>query len=401
MTPALAGLGLALAAAGAPLAAFFQSRAVVPVVAVGAAISLVQALRRSRRPAGMDGWFAAILALICAWAAVSIAWTVDTGFGVSGTTRLTGNMVVGAVLFTTACRLTMPEAHRVERALFLGFGVTLSMLFVEILFGGPLTVGMMGLPFRGRGGFFWLNAATAVLILMVWPAAFFAWRRYGAGAGLAAFPVLALLLALMTYWTGLAALVLGGLAAALVHVFRRRAVIAFAALFAVAVAAAPILPQTVMRPDALIGLGIVPPPLQHRLHIWAFTAERIAEHPIRGWGINASRVMPGGKSIVGGEAWSGHALPLHPHNAPLQVWLELGLPGALLFGGLGVLLFLRVARPGAPRGLAVIATGQIVSALALLSSSYGVWQSWWLATLWTAASVTATAYPTGPPEAPG
>lgn len=378
--------------AGAPVAAFFESRAVVPVMVAGVVVSLVAAWRLGRRPALPDRPIVAILALLLAWAALSIAWTVDTGFGVSGTTRLAGNLAAGMLLFACASRLAAGEARLVERALFLGFGATLVLLFGEILFDGPITVGMIGLPFRGRGGFFWLNAAAALLILLVWPAAFFAWRRWGMAAGLAAFPLLALLLALMTYWTGLVALVLGAAAAALVYLFRRRAVIAFAALFALAVAAAPVLPLTVMRPAAMIELGVVPPPLQHRLHIWAFAAERIKEHPVRGWGMNASRVMPGGKSIVGGEAWSGHALPLHPHNAPLQVWLELGLPGAALFAALGVLLFLRLGRRDTPRAVAVIASGQTVAALALLSSSYGVWQSWWLASLWTAASVTATAY---------
>ena len=60
----------------------------------------------------------------------------------------------------------------------------------------------------------------------------------------------------------------------------------------------------------------------HRLWIWSFAGDRIAERPLTGWGLDASRSIPGGKDpIRPGETW----LPLHPHNASLQLWLELGI----------------------------------------------------------------------------
>ena len=139
-------------------------------------------------------------------------------------------------------------------------------------------------------------------------------------------------------------------------------------------------------------MGDVVPPLMHRLYIWEFAAQRIAEHPIRGWGMNASRDMPEGKKVVEGKAWSGYVMPLHPHNAVLQVWLELGVPGALLFGVFGVLVFLGIVRPHIPRAHSAAAAGQAVTALTLLSSSYGIWQSWWLATLWLSASLMAVTF---------
>jgi len=37
-------------------------------------------------------------------------------------------------------------------------------------------------------------------------------------------------------------------------------------------------------------------------------------------------------------------LPLHPHNAPLQIWLELGAVGWLLMAGLVAAALLAVAR---------------------------------------------------------
>lgn len=386
--PVAAGLGLAFAAAAVPLVAFFQARAVVPVAVLAVVMSLGLA-----RPAG--AWrvdigrpLAAALVLACIWAALSIPWAPDTWLGIRGALKLFGNLLLGVVLFSVAHRLDADGRRWIAPALLSGFGLILAVLIIEELFKGPISVGLRGLPYRGPGGFFWLNAPAAILTLMIWPVSLNLWRRHRGAMVIAAFGLMALTLYLMTYWTGLVSLVAGMIAALCVYAFKRRAGIALAVLFALGVATAPFLPATVLKPDAVVeAVGDVPPPLMHRLYIWEFAAERIAEHPIRGWGMNASRVIPGGKNVVQGKAWSGYVMPLHPHNAVLQVWLELGLPGALLFGVIGVLVFLGIVRPHIARVQSAAAAGQAVTALALLSSSYGIWQSWWLAVLWISASL--------------
>ncbi len=388
--PAAAGLGLAFAAAAVPLVAFLQARAVVPVAILAAIMSLALARKAGAWRLDIGKPLAAILVLACLWAATSIPWAPDTWLGTRGALKLTGNLLLGAVLFSTARTLDADGRRWIAPALLFGFGLTLALLFVEELFKGPITVGLLGLPYRGPGGFFWLNASAAILILMIWPASLHLWHRHRGAMVIAAFGLMALILSLMTYWTGLVSLIAGVIGAFCVYAIGRRAGIILAVLFALGVATAPILPATVLKPDTVVeAVGDVPPPLMHRLHIWEFASQRIAEHPIRGWGMNASRVIPEGKKIVEGKAWSGYVMPLHPHNAALQVWLELGGAGALLFGAFGVLVFLGVVRPHIPRAHSAAAAGQALTALALLSSSYGIWQSWWLATLWVSASLMA------------
>ncbi len=130
--------------------------------------------------------------------------------------------------------------------------------------------------------------------------------------------------------------------------------------------------------------------------IWSFTGDRIAEHPIVGWGLDSSRAIPGGNiEIRPGESW----LPLHPHDAALQVWLELGAPGALLFAALVGLLWLRLAEMPWPRLYKAAAGGGFASALALAFAGWGIWQEWWLGTLALAFFVTATMARAVKPEA--
>jgi exopolysaccharide production protein ExoQ len=128
-----------------------------------------------------------------------------------------------------------------------------------------------------------------------------------------------------------------------------------------------------------------------RILIWNFVDRNIRERPILGWGLDASRRMPGGKERV----WvttcdappdapfpsiDGEVLPLHPHNAVLQIWLELGGVGVLaaLFGLVASLWRFYRAHPG--RSAAVL-TPMAAAGLSVALISFGIWQEWWVSVL--------------------
>jgi len=112
--------------------------------------------------------------------------------------------------------------------------------------------------------------------------------------------------------------------------------------------------------------------------IWSFVGDRIGEHPLRGWGLDSSRAIPGGSDpIRPNETW----LPLHPHNAPLQIWLELGVPGAVLCALLSAWFWLAFGRARWPRLYIAAAGGGLATAFVASTATYGVWQEWWEGTL--------------------
>src|SRR5262249_24245190 len=117
---------------------------------------------------------------------------------------------------------------------------------------------------------------------------------------------------------------------------------------------------------------------EHRLLIWSFVGDRIAERPLAGWGLDTARAIPvGGEPIRHGETW----LPLHPHNAPLQLWLELGVPGAVVGALVAARLSLALAAAPWPRRFAAAAAGSLAAAFVACLGTYGIWQEWWLGTL--------------------
>ncbi|MHC8508783.1 MAG: DUF1674 domain-containing protein, partial [Rhodospirillales bacterium] len=215
--------------------------------------------------------------------------------------------------------------------------------------------------------------------------------------------------------TPVLAFVSGGAASAVFFMFskisERRVRIFFAALIAAFVLLTPAAVGNMPRAldivkgikdlEVLRGQWFVMGSMFNRLVIWQTAADHIAESPLAGLGFDTSRALYSAADRVNhlqftaaGEYFLGSTLepiPLHPHNAAVQVRLELGLLGALIGAGLLAFLFSSAAsvRGAAPR---FFASAAFFSALAAASVAFGVWQSWWLGVLFiTAASAAALA----------
>jgi exopolysaccharide production protein ExoQ len=118
-----------------------------------------------------------------------------------------------------------------------------------------------------------------------------------------------------------------------------------------------------------------------RFFIWSYSAEKALEALPLGIGLNASRTLDEGPVDLAREPGPGH----HPHNAYLEIWLELGVIGPALFLALGLFLLarLRSLAPDVERyGLAAFA-----SACCVLASGFSVWQAWQYAAIIAAVSV--------------
>jgi O-antigen ligase len=102
-----------------------------------------------------------------------------------------------------------------------------------------------------------------------------------------------------------------------------------------------------------------------RMSYWSHAIDLIAAHPLKGLGLDASRTL-------------GPDMGLHPHNGALQVWLELGLPGAICAAVFWGLSLARLSRPRPDLEMAGVA-GSTVTFLIFAWINYGLWQQWWLA----------------------
>lgn len=274
--------------------------------------------------------------------------------------KLIMNLGLYGVLIGVAGRLPIVTLHRLALVFMVGTTALGVVLLIESVWGARLyhllstASGDAMSPDQERRN---VALGTYSLALMFWPAVTLLVRRGWKGA--AAVLSVAVLAApiLLQAWAPVVAVGVGGLVYGAAARWGRRV----GTVLGVAAAATFLLaPWVALACEGLFGwassrLGAS---WAARLDIWGFTAEQILRHPLFGWGVDASRAF--------------QPFMLHPHSAPLQIWLELGLVGASLVAAVWALVYRRAARIG-PQALAAATVYLVIGGL-----SFGIWQEWWL-----------------------
>lgn len=374
---------LAIALAAVPFVIVLQNRTLAPITLLAFGGVILAGWRAGWRPSAPPLLVWPAVALL-GWALVSILWAPEAGRVVDSVLRLGATLAL-AVLAADALR-GAPQSPLIPRAAAIGLGLGIAAALFDDLSGHALRAGVRGLREAPLTLSFGLKNAASVVALLL-PLAVFApvlprGLRIALGVSGA---VVALLLpgesAKLAVLAGLAV----GMAATLAPRVTRMSLAGVAALLVLALpwALGAALPRDV---------SALPFSAAHRLLIWDFTAERIAERPVLGWGMDGSRAIPGGTERTSQETrtafgltahdahhWFIHQqmLPLHPHNLPLQIWLELGAVGATLMALLLALVALACRNPAS--------CGAFAAALVISLLSYGMWQYWWVAGLMLAA----------------
>lgn len=361
-----------------------------------AAVSVWGLVAERRRPAAPADWPAAVAAAaFVVWATVTASWSPSSR---AGLTALEIAYVGGGafVIWNWLVGLEAAARRRLTRIAAASIAVGMAVYALEVAFDYPVNRLWNGdRPADWFAGSNVPKRGAALLALLLWPlAAMLAaeipakLRRWAEASAVALGLALASLLASRSALTGA---LLGGVGYALALAgrsvqLRRGLQIAVAAAFVLAIPAGLTLSQATADwpTDGWTRSAL------HRFEIWGHAAERALESPLTGQGIDASRSLPIRDEVSRFAPLTNSVMPLHPHNAFLHVWLELGLVGAALAGFVGWRLLGRAATPAA--------LGWAACALALACSAYGVWQAWWMSGIATAGLLVALASPDQAPE---
>jgi O-antigen ligase len=335
--------------------------------------------------------FALLCLLLGLWMLASVAWAVEPAQALVSTGQVLAVACAAALYFAAVRRLPGEARRSVACALLAGVFCALAFLITEILDDAWLGRQLHDLAKAGLDQVFSrYNRGLTVLLLLTCPALLVLdgmVKRLALG-------LVAVIVVIAYYGSSLQLAACAALLAIAVALLLPRATPwLIGGAIALFVATAPLLPPLTAKTvdtDAITArtqnLSIA-----HRIIIWRFAAERIADKPLAGWGMNAARAIPGGKEkvvlIPGTPPIMGERLPLHTHNAPLQWWLELGVPGAVLMAGLWLFALRLIAKYSAGRAARAIAIGGFTAAFVIANLSFGAWQSWWLATLGLAAAL--------------
>ena len=373
-----------------PIVSVVAPKGTVVLLLLAAALAVPTYWWANRRIPVPDLRIAIALALFVAWCAIASAWSVDTARSLGLVLRITVILAAGMVLFPVAAALD--EAARREIGRWLVVGLCLSLAFVAAETGLDYPVLRLFKTAEPGKDAVWFNRGAIAIAMIVWPVTAYLWKgRLGWKALFV--PVLlgtaSLFLESASATLGFAA----GVAVALLAVIHRRA--ARTITIAAALLAFIAMPFVALelhncgwhRADRL------PASAQHRVEIWDFSVQRIAEKPVIGWGFDGSRHMG---SLFPAPSDTGRDIAaLHPHSVPLQVMLELGAVGAVIALAFLWLVVMRLDRISDLTRM--FGQAQFAAIMAIGSVSHGAWQNWWLALVVSAAlMIPLTAEPSEP-----
>lgn len=328
-----------------------------------------------------------ILCLLVVWAALTSFWAVDPLRSLRSAAVLALTNFAGLVVVGTSLGFGAADRKVVGLGALAGLSLCLVIGLVEItIWEGGLTVILRGLPSDWTSlAIAGMNRGMTVVSLLVFSVAWWLMRQGRRVAGLSLVAIAGALVMQSETLAGKLAFAGGVVVLILTAVDFPRLGRTLGGCLVVAVVVAPVAASLLPPPHVTAGWGI-PYSAHHRLTIWDFAAQKIAERPLGGWGMDASRNMPGGNDVVlvdfsnvGSGVSPEQLMPLHPHNAILQWWLELGAVGTALFAGL---IWWLGGMAGRFKAAPLLWTGMVISAV-----SYGFWQSWWQSSLWLAVAL--------------
>ena len=322
-------------------------------------------------------WIKALYAIII-YGAISVIWTNEQFDALKLILSLLILFSLSSILFYQSGRLDKSAKLFFCNSITVGYLLGLIFFFVELFFEFPIFRWVLGLPKSGPNspdvGI--LGPAFSVLMLMFWPVIFVIWSKNRLLAG----SMILLVIILSLNGNNLASFfcfIFSSSIFLIARIWGRVFSILITSLTAIFILSSPFIASS-LNPNVFTeNLSDNYRSTLHRLYIWEFTAEKISEKPILGWGIDSSRSIPGSDREV---LPSGEILSLHPHNAALQIWLELGIIGASIFSLIIMYLGFSIASIS-DNYMRATALSTLYSALTFSFLSFGIWQNWWISSL--------------------
>ena len=318
------------------------------------------------------------------WVGISIAWATEYETALRTATKIAGITTAGILAICATEQLLPRFEGRYKDAVvtifFLaGFGLVILFFMMEHKPNHHPV-----LPTGEKILLSWFNAVSAVLLIWSWLIAYLC-REDSPFLSFGAVGLAFVVAVLYGFGAGIAAALIGFAVATVCFVLGARGIWLVGAGCLIVILSLPFLSQQFPSYDAAENGMSIHESVGHRILIWRFTSDRILEKPIIGWGVGASRTIPGGDVkrdlVLNGVKRSLDQLPLHPHNAVLQVWLELGSVGVAILAGITGLLTVYLMRMRASRLEQGLMLGAIAVGFVIMSVSFSIWSSWWLSAL--------------------
>ncbi|MDX2050454.1 MAG: O-antigen ligase family protein [Rickettsiaceae bacterium] len=274
----------------------------------------------------------------------------------------------------------------IYKPLFFGSITGVIVFLVEMRTEGTISTSFRSFFYASNKPFalYFLDRGCAILSLISWPILYYQLisRKYKLAFVMAA--SIAYLLSISDSFSSYIGFIFG-LLALIVSYLTRAKIIYFAKYLIMPVFfILPILAY-IQSPEVICKrYPTIPDSAKHRLFIWQFTSMKISENPVLGYGFESSRSFPINeeKEFIYYNQYKWSPLPLHPHNNPMQIFLELGVVGLVFFSFILYKILAKIHNQYLMSKNLIwtcVFAGCFVNYMIISMVSFGVWQIWWVA----------------------
>lgn len=370
------------------------SKAMTVLLALGGLASFFYYLTNKGRGFQAPKFFTITLVLLFIWALISSFWSLNENGAFMLCLRLGGLCLAGFFFLNISKSFVLENAVTLQTNLLIGCGFGLIALSTGYVFAI-----LKGTSLWGHYYFdplTTLNNGAVIISLLLIPCVQIIWQRYGPRTAITIYVGVCGEFWFLSSGASLLSICVGAFVFTLIYFIGKKAGLIIAVTGILLILAAPLVANHITQlPITQNFAKIAPASAKHRLLMWEFVSNKIAQSTYLGLGMDSSRHIPQDEFRL---APNMEIMPLHPHDSALQIRLELGVPGVILSAILVLSLFFGALKSKYSRGQMALRTSVLCSYLAVGAVSYGVWQSWWIATAWLVAVLVRIAAPTTSPE---
>lgn len=326
----------------------------------------------------MDRDFCLFFGLLVTVGVLSALWSIAPEASMIRSFKLAGVFLGGLLLLAGMRSFAKAEREFVLRPIPIVLLVTILAFLIEVRLGYPIFLFFDGAQETMRYTLYITNWTAVILAILFWPGLQYMISTQQKKLAI----TISILILFVIYFSTSESAILGFLVGAIVFLVGRYIkslpLLMFVGLSAGLVASPWIAHGLfILRPEFLVDLKGAS--AGQRMEIWDFLARQIFDKPVLGWGVESARAMTLDTEKL---FYRGTGI-YHPHNAALQLWLEMGIAGVLLGIGFLGLLFKRIAstRPN------IYMMAGFSSVLMVSLTAYGLWQGWWLGVMFITAAL--------------
>ncbi len=328
-----------------------------------------------------------LVLIIFGLSALSLSWALHFDVSLKQVSKLAILLPPQVLLLSLVCSLNKEQLEPYIR--FFPYGVAFSALFLcfEVMSGGVVFNLVRGEPLDHFVGSFEFNRAAVVLSLYSFSALAIlkAQHKHPLSFLIIILPLLSALIVTDSQSAQLS-FVVGMVFLFLFPYHSRIAWVGLAFVILALMLTAPFFVPYIYQnyaADIQQIPGFAQAYVGHRLEIWDYVSRYALQKPLHGFGIEMTRATT---NFDSGRIFEDDNSSLHPHNFAIQIWVEFGLIGILIAMGLMYQLFSSLQKNFTLAQQRIILPS-IMGAMAPAAAAFGLWQGWWMATLFHLAAM--------------